>query len=111
MWSCWWEALAWAAAEGKDCGLGRFPSYDFGINSACLTASLTAATLLSWLRLIALDGDLARAEPKTLRYRILHAAPEYQPSTEPQDAVRGVEKLLTAAKVGARQPHRTARNR
>ena len=23
---------------------------------------------------IALDGDLARAEPKTLRYRILHAA-------------------------------------
>jgi hypothetical protein len=30
--------------------------------------------LLSWLRLIALDGDLARAEPKALRYRILHAA-------------------------------------
>ena len=26
-----------------------------------------AAALLSWLRLIALDGDLARAEPKTLR--------------------------------------------
>ena len=24
--------------------------------------------------LIALDGDLARAEPKTLRYRLLHAA-------------------------------------
>jgi Transposase DDE domain group 1 len=30
--------------------------------------------LLAWLRLLALDGDLARAEPKTLRYRILHAA-------------------------------------
>ena len=59
---------------GKDCGLGRFPSFDFGINSAWLAASLTAATLLCWLRLIALDGDLARAEPKTLRYRILHAA-------------------------------------
>jgi hypothetical protein len=29
--------------------------------------------LLSWLRLIALDGDLAKAEPKTLR-RVLHAA-------------------------------------
>jgi hypothetical protein len=26
------------------------------------------------LRLLALDGHLARAEPKTLRYRILHAA-------------------------------------
>jgi hypothetical protein len=24
--------------------------------------------------LLALDGDLARAEPKTLRYRVLHAA-------------------------------------
>ena len=31
-------------------------------------------TLLAWLRLLALDGHLARAEPKTLRYRILHAA-------------------------------------
>jgi hypothetical protein len=56
---------------GKDCGLGRFPSHNFAINSAWLAAALIAATLLSWLRLIALDGDLARAEPKTLRYRIL----------------------------------------
>ena len=59
---------------GKDCGIGRFPSSGFGINSAWLAASLIAATLLAWLRLIALDGDLAGAEPKTLRYRILHAA-------------------------------------
>ena len=59
---------------GKDCGIGRFPSHDFAMNSAWLAASLMAAALLSWLRLIALDGDLARAEPKTLRYRILHAA-------------------------------------
>jgi Transposase DDE domain group 1 len=29
--------------------------------------------LLSWLKFLALDGDLARAEPKTLRYRVLHA--------------------------------------
>ena len=27
-----------------------------------------------WLRLRPLDGDLARAEPKTPRYRLLHAA-------------------------------------
>jgi hypothetical protein len=33
---------------------------------------MTAATLLAWLRLLALDGPLAKAEPKTLR--ILHAA-------------------------------------
>src|SRR5213075_121818 len=37
-------------------------------------AALTAATLLAWLKLLALDSSLARAEPKTLRYRILHAA-------------------------------------
>ena len=59
---------------GKDCGIGKFPSHDFATNSAWLSVSLSAAGLLSWLRLIALDGDLARAEPKTLRYRLLHAA-------------------------------------
>jgi hypothetical protein len=35
---------------------------------------MTACVLLAWLRLLALDGDLTRAEPKTLRYRVLHAA-------------------------------------
>jgi hypothetical protein len=59
---------------GKDCGIGRFPSHDFAMNSAWLGVSLIAAALLSWLRLITLDGDLARAEPKTLRYRVLPAA-------------------------------------
>lgn len=59
---------------GKSTGIGKFPSHGFAFNSAWLTASLIAATLLAWLRLLALDGALARAEPKTLRYRILHAA-------------------------------------
>jgi hypothetical protein len=35
---------------------------------------MIAGILPSWLKLLALDGDLARAEPKTLRYRVLHAA-------------------------------------
>jgi hypothetical protein len=59
---------------GKDTGIGKFPSTSFAFNQAWLAASLAAATLLAWLRLLALDGDLAKAEPKTLRYRILHAA-------------------------------------
>jgi hypothetical protein len=59
---------------GKDTGLGKFPSHLFALNQAWLAAALTAATLLAWLRLLALDGALAKAEPKTLRYRILHAA-------------------------------------
>ena len=50
------------------------PSFDFQVNAAWLTTSMIAAILLAWLKLLALDGDLARAEPKTLRYRILHAA-------------------------------------
>ena len=35
---------------------------------------MTACVLLSWLRHLALDGKLAKAEPKTLRYRLFHAA-------------------------------------
>jgi len=59
---------------GKDTGIGRFPSRDYKLNQAWLTAAMMAQILLAWLKLIALDGDLARAEPKTLRYRVLHAA-------------------------------------
>jgi hypothetical protein len=35
---------------------------------------MTACILLSWLRHLALDGKLAKAEPKTLRYRLFRAA-------------------------------------
>jgi hypothetical protein len=59
---------------GKDTGLGHFPSRDYGLNKAWLDASMTACILLSWLRLLALDGKLAKAEPKTLRYRLFHTA-------------------------------------
>jgi hypothetical protein len=59
---------------GKACGIGRFPSQAMALNKAWFAAALIAATLLAWLRLLALDGSLARAEPKTLRYKILHAA-------------------------------------
>ena len=63
-----------AIRTGKDCGIGKFPSQALAMNKAQMSASLIAATLLAWLKLLALDGSLARAEPKTLRYRILHTA-------------------------------------
>jgi hypothetical protein len=63
-----------AIRTGKDAGIGRFPSHEFTFNQAWMTAAMTAQILLSWLKLLALDGDLARAEPKTLRYRVLNAA-------------------------------------
>jgi hypothetical protein len=58
----------------RDTGLDRMPFGRFAANQAWLELVLAAADLLSWLRSVALDGDLARAEPKTLRYRLLHAA-------------------------------------
>jgi hypothetical protein len=59
---------------GKSTGFGRFPSRHFTINQAWLELSLTAVDLLSWTRMLLLEGELATAEPKKLRYRLLHAA-------------------------------------
>jgi Transposase DDE domain group 1 len=53
-----------AIRTGKDCGIGKYPSGSLAMNKAWQAAALTAATLLAWLRLPALDGRLAKAEPK-----------------------------------------------
>jgi hypothetical protein len=58
----------------KDTGLGRLPSRDFEINEAWCLAVAIAADLIAWLQILALDGELALAEPKRLRYRLLHTA-------------------------------------
>ncbi len=58
--------------HAKDSGLGRFPSREFAINQTWLTLTMIAADLVAWLKMLALDGDLAKAEPKALRYRLLH---------------------------------------
>uniref|UniRef100_UPI00036828BC IS1380 family transposase n=1 Tax=Salinispora pacifica TaxID=351187 RepID=UPI00036828BC len=58
----------------KDTGLRRLPSREFATNQAWYTAAAIAADLIAWLQLIGLDGDLAKAEPKRPRYRILHTA-------------------------------------
>jgi hypothetical protein len=59
---------------GKTTGFGRFPSRDFGVNAVWLELSLAAIDLLAWTRVLLLDGELATAEPKKLRYRLLHVA-------------------------------------
>ncbi len=58
----------------KATGLRRLPSKSWGINEAWYQVVALAVDLLAWLRHLTLDGDLARAEPKTLRYRLLHTA-------------------------------------
>ncbi|MEV4283844.1 IS1380 family transposase [Actinoplanes xinjiangensis] len=59
---------------GKTTGFGRFPSRVFAINQAWLQLALTGIDLLAWTQTLLLDGDLAKAEPKKLRYRLLHVA-------------------------------------
>ena len=58
----------------KDTGLANLPSADMALNAAWLTTALIAHDLLVWTRLVCVDGDLARAEPKRLRYCLLHTA-------------------------------------
>jgi hypothetical protein len=61
---------------GKDTGLARFPSKLFAINAAWLTCALIAIDLIAWTQTTLLHDQpaLAKAEPKTLRYRMLHVA-------------------------------------
>jgi DDE family transposase len=59
--------------DAKDTGLANLPSESFAINQAWLQMTLVAQDLLAWARSLTLDGDLARAAPKRLRYCLLHA--------------------------------------
>ena len=59
---------------GKDTGMRNLPHHAFEHNQTWLELSLIAQDLLTWTKLICLDGELARAEPKRLRHRLLHTA-------------------------------------
>ena len=54
--------------------MASWPSTSFDINAAWVAAVAIAIDLLCWTRLLLLEGPLADAEPKTLRYRLLHTA-------------------------------------
>ncbi len=63
-----------AIRDSKDTGLANLPSADFQINQAWLALVLVAGDLLAWMKGLCLDGELAQAEPKRLRFALLHAA-------------------------------------
>ena len=63
-----------AIRAAKDTGLSNLPFRDFAANAAWLELVLIAQDLMSWAQALLLEGDLARAEPKRLRYRLLHVA-------------------------------------
>jgi len=60
--------------DAKDTGLANLPSASFAINAAWLVLVLIAGDLLVWMKGLCLEGELARAEPKRLRYTLLHTA-------------------------------------
>lgn len=60
--------------NAKNCGLRSLPSNDYTWNQAWLQLVMIATDLLAWTQSLCLDGDLAAAEPKRLRYTLLHCA-------------------------------------
>lgn len=60
--------------NAKQTGLANFPCHAFVNNAAWLAVVLMACDLLAFTQSLCLEGELAVAEPKRLRYCLLHAA-------------------------------------
>jgi len=58
----------------KETGLRNLPFRDFEHNRVWLALVLIAHDLIAWTQRLLLCGELAKAEPKRLRYRLLHVA-------------------------------------
>jgi hypothetical protein len=60
--------------DDKDTGLSKFPFKQFALNEVWLEIVMLAHDLIVWTQALALDGELAKAEPKRLRYQLFHVA-------------------------------------
>ncbi len=58
----------------KDTGLRNLPFRDFAHNRVWLEIIRLAHDLITWTQRLLLTDELARCEPKRLRYRLLHTA-------------------------------------
>jgi hypothetical protein len=58
----------------KACGLANLPFDGYCANEAWVAVSVIAGALLAWSQMTCFDGALAKAEPKTMRHRVLHVA-------------------------------------
>lgn len=58
----------------KDTGMRNMPFRDFEHNRVWLELVRIAHDVLCWTQRLLLTGELARCEPKRLRYRLLHVA-------------------------------------
>jgi len=60
--------------DDKDTGLSKLPFKQFALNEVWLEIVMLAHDLIVWTQALCLDGELAKAEPKRLRYQLLHVA-------------------------------------
>ncbi len=60
--------------DAKNLGLKNLPFRSFANNEVWLLLVQLAQDLLAWAQALLLTGQLAKAEPKTLRYRLWHTA-------------------------------------
>jgi hypothetical protein len=60
--------------DDKDTGLSKFPFQAFALNEVWLEIVMLAHDLIVWTQALLLTGQLAKAEPKRLRYQLLHVA-------------------------------------
>jgi len=60
--------------DGKACGLENLPFQSFANNEVWLLLVQLAQDLLAWSQALLLTGNLKKAEPATLRYRLWHTA-------------------------------------
>jgi hypothetical protein len=90
-----------ARANTEDCiraakqtGLDNLPFQGFDHNAVWLEISLIAQDLIAWTQHLALDGELAVCEPKTLRYRLLRLSGSTQVSSRHGNGTRHGENSL-----------------
>jgi hypothetical protein len=60
--------------DDKDTGLAKLPFKEFALNEVWLQIVMLAHDLIVWTQALLVSGELAKAEPKRLRYRLLHVA-------------------------------------
>jgi len=60
--------------DEKDTGLAKLPFKEFALNEVWIEIVMLAHDLIVWTQALLLDGALAKAQPKRLRYRLLHVA-------------------------------------
>ena len=60
--------------DSKALGLAKLPFRSFAMNAAWMGLVLAAQDLLGYAKELTLSGELAKARPQTLRYRLLHQA-------------------------------------